>query len=165
MCAARARTGRFRRRTVGGVKSGAATVDEYVAGLEPDRAATIRAVLEAVREAMPPGYEEAVMFGMIGWGVPLERYPDAYNKQPLSYVALASQKRYCSLYLMGLYMEPERFEDFRARWAAPRALDMGKSCLRFRTVADLDLPLIAEVVAAVPVERLIAMAQMARPAR
>jgi len=147
------------------MQSAASTVDEYLAGLEADRAETIRTVLDVVREVMPPGYGEAVMFGMIGWGVPLERYPVTYNKQPLSYVALASQKRHCSLYLMGLYMEPERDQDFRARWAAPRALDMGKACIRFRTVADLDLPLIAEAVGAVPVERLIAMYERVRPVR
>ncbi len=119
-------------------------------------------MLDIVRAAMPPGYSEAVAFGMIGWGVPLELYPVTYNKQPLAYAALASQRRYCSLYLMGLCGDPEQAQDFRRRWSAPRALDMGKSCVRFRTPADLDLPLIAEAIAAVPVDRFIAAYELAR---
>jgi len=41
--------------------------------------------------------------GTIGWTIPLSRYPDTYNKQPICYVALSSQKNYCSLYLMGAF--------------------------------------------------------------
>lgn len=145
------------------MRSDATTVEDYLAALEPERAETIRTVIDVVRRAMPVGYAESIMFGMVGWGVPLERYPVTYNSQPLGYVALASQKRYCSLYLMGLYMRAGAEEDFRARWSAPRALDLGKSCVRFRTAADLDLPLIAETVASVPVDELIAMYERAHP--
>lgn len=147
------------------MRSDASTVEEYLAGLDPARAETIRTVREVVQGAMPAGYAESVTFGMIGWGVPLERYPVTYNSQPLSYVGLASQKRSCSLYLMGLYLRPGAEDAFRARWSAPRALDLGKSCIRFRTAAELDLPLIAEEVAAVGVDDLIAMYESSHPAR
>ena len=40
-------------------------------------------------------------WGMIVYEVPLERYPDTYNKQPIGLVALASQKNYMSLYVWG----------------------------------------------------------------
>ncbi len=84
---------------------------------------------------------------MITWVVPLDVHPDTYNKAPLSYVGLAAQKNYSSLYLMSLYAGASMGEDeFRARWSAPRKLDMGKSCVRFRAVSDLDLDLIREVV-------------------
>ena len=39
-------------------------------------------------------------WGMITWQVPLKRYPDTYNKQPLAFVALAAQKNNYALYLM-----------------------------------------------------------------
>jgi hypothetical protein len=39
---------------------------------------------------------------------------------------------------------------------------MGKSCLRFRTLGDVDLDLIAETVAAFPVERFLATYQRIR---
>jgi hypothetical protein len=40
--------------------------------------------------------------------VPLERFPNTYNKQPLAYAGLASQKNYISLYLMKVYAEDGR---------------------------------------------------------
>nr|WP_276512227.1 DUF1801 domain-containing protein [Cryobacterium roopkundense] len=105
-------------------------------------------VIDAVRDAMPPGYELGMHFGMPGWVIPLTRYPKTYNGQPLAYVSLAAQKNYHSLYLMGLYSNPARDAAFRAEWAATgRALNMGKSCLRFRSLADVDLDIIARTVA------------------
>ncbi len=95
--------------------------------------------------------------------MPLERYPDTYNGQPLGYVALAAQKRHFSLYLMGLYSDSQQDRDFRARWTATgRKLDMGKSCLRFRRLDDLDLDLVAAVVAAMPVETFLATYERVR---
>jgi len=137
--------------------SDATTVEGYLANLEPERRAVVKAVRDVIREAMPTGYVEGVAWGMITWSVPLERYPDTYNDQPLGYVALAAQKRHFSLYLMGLYSDSEQDRDFRARWTATgRGLDMGKSCLRFRRLDDLDLDLVADVVAAMPVETFLA---------
>ena len=112
---------------------------------------------------MPTGYHEAVAWGMITWSVPLERYPDTYNGQPLCYVGLAAQKRHYSVYLMGLYSDSEQDTDFRARWlASGRKLDMGKSCLRFKRLADLDLDLLAEVVASTPVDAFLATYERVR---
>ena len=133
--------------------SDAATVDDYLADLDPQRRETVRAVYDVVRKAMPAGYQEGVAWGMITWSVPLERYPETYNGKPLAYLSLAAQKRHYSLYLMGLYSDGEQEQDFRERWQATgRPLDMGKSCLRFKRVEDLDLDLVAEVVASTPVE-------------
>ena len=68
-------------------------------------------------------------------------------------MALAAQKRHCSLYLMGLYASAEQELSFRQRWTEEgRPLDMGKACLRFRRVEDLDLGLAAEAVASTGVE-------------
>lgn len=129
------------------------TPQEYLEGLEPERRAVIVAVHDVVQAAMPAGYERTVEFGMLSWVVPLSRFPDTYNGRPLGYVSLAAQKRHCSLYLMGLYADVERELSFRERWTAGgRKLDMGKACLRFRTVEDLDLGLVAEAVAACGVE-------------
>lgn len=45
--------------------------------------------------------------GMIGYVIPLERYPVTYNGQALEYAALPSQKNYTSLYLMNVYGDKE----------------------------------------------------------
>jgi hypothetical protein len=131
----------------------AQTVEDYLAGLPDDRRQVIDAVVDLVRRSMPPGYVESVAFGMITWSVPLERYPKTYNKQPLAYLALAAQKSFCSLYLMSLYSGSDDERSFRDRWiAGGRRLDMGKSCLRFKSLDDLDLDLLGETIAATPVD-------------
>ena len=81
------------------VKSDAATVEEYLAGLPEERREAIEAVRNVVLENLPAGYEECMQFGMIGYVVPLSRYPVTYNKQALQLAALASQKRYMAIYL------------------------------------------------------------------
>lgn len=65
------------------VSTGPTTPDEYIDSLPEDRRAAIRAVREAVRSHLPEGYEEGMAFGMIGWYVPLETFPDTNNGQPL----------------------------------------------------------------------------------
>lgn len=86
--------------------SRAETVDAYLASLPAARRPLVEALLHAVRRNLPDGYQEGMQYGMIGWYVPLERYPDTYNGQPLGYVALANQKNYVSPYLMGCYADP-----------------------------------------------------------
>jgi hypothetical protein len=131
----------------------ATTTAEYLGSLEPERRKTLESVHDLVSSAMPEGYQEHIAHGMITWSVPLERFPDTYNGEPLAYAALASQKQYCSLYLMGLYSDPDRERDFRQRWTADgRRLDMGKSCLRFKRLEDLDLDLVRDAISAMPVE-------------
>ena len=66
-------------------------------------------------------------YGMIGWVVPLDDYPDTYNGQPLAYAGLAAQKNCNSLYFNCVYASKERTE-LRAAWAAAgKKLDMGKA--------------------------------------
>jgi len=145
------------------MNSDATTVEGYLSGLEPDRRVVVQTVRDVVSAAMPAGYDEAVAWGMITWSVPLERYPDTYNGQPLGYVALEAQKRHYSLYLMGLYSDSEQDREFRSRWlASGLSLDMGKSCLRFRQLEDLDLDLVAEVVASMPVDDFLATYERVR---
>lgn len=132
--------------------------DEYVAALEPERRPIIEAVRAAVLANLPPGYDEVMAWGMITYEVPLTTQPDTYNGKPLSFAALAAQKRHNALYLMGLYVDSDEDRAFRAAWSPPsgRKLDMGKSCVRFTKLDDIDLPLIGATIAAMPVERFLA---------
>jgi hypothetical protein len=85
---------------------------------------------------------------MISYDIPLQTLPDTYNGQPLTYVALASQKNYMSLYLMGVYGDPEVAIWFAERYkSSGKRMDMGKSCVRFRKLEDLPLDLVGEAVA------------------
>jgi hypothetical protein len=136
------------------VSSKATTVDAYLAELPPERRAVMARVRDALNAAMPAGYREGMGYGMMGWDVPLEDYPDTYNKQPLAYAGLAAQKNGYSLYLTCAYTDPARAERLRAAAAAMgRKLDMGKSCIRFKRVEDLPLDAIcAEIASTAPVE-------------
>lgn len=135
------------------MRSEATTVEQYLAELPDARRDTIARVRAVIVANLPDGYVETMAWGMISYEVPLERYPDTYNGKPLGYAALASQKRYCSVYLTNVYNDPERLEAFEAAYRATgKRLDMGKSCVRFRTLDDLPLDLIGETIAATPVD-------------
>ena len=135
----------------------AETVAEYLADLDPDRRAIIGAVRDVVLANLPVGYVEEIAWGMISYDIPLDRYPDTYNGKPLMYAALASQKRHCALYLTNVSGDPARRERFAERYRATgKRLDMGKSCVRFRTLDDLPLDLVAEVIAGTSVDEYLA---------
>lgn len=145
------------------VSSKAMTVDAYLATLADDRREAIAKVREVILARLPAGYEEGMQYGMIGYYVPLARFPDTYNGQPLGVAALASQKQYMSLYLNAVYGDPEVEAWFVERYrASGKKLDMGKSCVRFKTLADLPLELIGETIARVPVEQLLARYEAVR---
>ena len=131
----------------------AATVAEYLNGLTPERRDAIEQVRKVILDNLPKGYQESLTYGVLSYEVPLSRLPDTYNGQPLSYVALGSQKNYISLYLMNIYGDPKAAKWFKSAYKAKgKKLDMGKSCVRFKTVEDLPLDLVAEVVGRTPIE-------------
>jgi hypothetical protein len=102
-------------------------------------------------------------FGMIGWGIPLARYPNTYNGQPLGYVALAAQKNHYALYLTCAYQDGEESRWLAEEFArAGKRLDMGKSCLRFRSLDDLPLESIGRFIARTPPDAFIAQYERAR---
>ncbi len=139
------------------VSSKAATPDAYIAELSPERQALVTRLRDLVNANLPPGYVERMNWGMISWEVPLERYPDTYNGQPLSYAALAAQKSHTALYLNCVYASEERTERLKQAWAAAgKKLDMGKSCLRFKREDQVADDLLAETIRSIPVERFIA---------
>lgn len=163
------------------VSSAAATVDDYLASLADDRRSVVVAVRDLVNANLPDGYQEAMQYGMIGWSVPHAIYPAGYHtdpKQPLPLAALASQKQYVSLYLMGLYcgcversargeaVETDDARWFREAWAATgKKLNMGKSCVRFKRLDDLAVDVVAEAIRRLPVDRYIERYEAVRPAR
>jgi hypothetical protein len=145
------------------VHSNAKSVGEYLAGLPPDRRLAIDAVRAVIRENLPPGYEESMQFGMIGYSVPLSRYPKTYNGVPLSYVALANQKNHMAVYLMGCYGDAKLTKWFEREFRkSGKKLDMGKSCVRFKKLDDLPLPLIGEAVGAMSVDNFIGLYERSR---
>jgi uncharacterized protein YdhG (YjbR/CyaY superfamily) len=139
------------------MRSDAKTVEEYLAELPEDRREAISKVRELILENLPDGYEESMNWGMIAYEVPLSTYPDTYNGQPLAYAALASQKNHMAVYLTGIYMDDEAREKFEADYRATgKRFDAGKSCVRFRKLDDLPLPVIAEAIRYLPADEFVA---------
>jgi hypothetical protein len=141
------------------MQSKATTVEEYLAELPDDRRDAIEAVRKTIVANLPQGYEEGMLYGMIGYFVPHSVYPSGYHcdaKQPLPFACLASQKNYMSLYLMGCYGNTEHEAWFLDAWAKTgKKLDMGKSCVRFKKIDDLPLKVIGQAVKRMPVKKFI----------
>lgn len=132
------------------MRSTAATIDEYMAGLPEDRRAVLNALRKAIKKSIPKGFEETMGYGNMGWVVPHSMYPAGYHcdpKQPLPFLGLASQKNHIAVYHMGVYASPDLLEWFRAEWPrySSKKLDMGKSCIRFKKAEDVPVALIAEL--------------------
>lgn len=141
------------------MQSKAKTVAEYLKELPEDRRNAISKIRAVIRKNLPKGYEEQMIYGMIGYVVPHKVYPAGYHvnpETPVPFASLASQKNYIALYLMTLYQKGGIEEWFRERFrAAGRKLDMGKSCVRFKKLEDVPLDIIGEAIAKVPVAEFI----------
>ena len=132
------------------MKYPATTPEKYVAQLPEDRQAAIQRLREVIRTHLPPGFEETMNYGMIGYVVPHSLYPAGYHcdpKLPLPFINLASQKQYIALYHMGVYADPALLEWFLEAYAqlGIGKPDMGKSCLRFKKPEKIPFDLIGEL--------------------
>ena len=145
------------------MQSKAKTVAEYLKELPADRRTTISGVRKVIRKNLPKGYRETMNWGMISYEIPLTTYPETYNKKPLMYAALASQKQYNSLYLSCAYQDSEQAKRLKEGFRkAGKKLNMGKSCVRFMTLDDLPLDAIAKSIGAVTPDAFIKQYERAR---
>jgi hypothetical protein len=141
----------------------ATTVKEYLQWLPEDRRKVLSKVRSVIRKHLPKGYEEKLTDGMISYQVPLKTLPDTYNGQPLCYAALAAHKHHNALYLMSAYGDAKHRAALQEAFAkAGKPLDMGKSCVRFKTADDLPLPAIGKLIAAVPPAKYVAVYEASR---
>ena len=135
------------------VSSSAVSVQEYLNELSPEAQVILTTLRNLILENLPDGYVETMNWGMICYEVPLAIYPKTYNKKPLMYAALAAQKNHFSLYLSSVYQDVQEDLNLREGFAAAgKKLQMGKSCIRFRRLDQLALPVIAQAIAATSVE-------------
>ena len=95
----------------------------YLASLPPERRKVIATIRALVKKRLPKGYVESMNWGMLAYEIPLSRYPDTYNKQPLMYLALAAQKNNYALYLAGVSARRDR---------RPRCVNVGRAQNRRR---------------------------------
>lgn len=147
------------------MQSKATTVPDYLAELPADRCNAIEAVRKVILANLDKDYEEGMSYGMIGYYVPHRVYPPGYHTDPtqgLLFAALASQKNYMSVYVMGLCGCVDGISGngmvrwFPEAWAkAGKKLDMGKACIRFKKVDDLALDVLGEAIRQMPAKTFI----------
>jgi hypothetical protein len=145
--------------------SKAKTVKEYLASLPEDRRKAIEAVRKVILKNLDKDYEEGMQYGAISYYVPHSKYPHGYHCDPkiaLPFAGLGSQKNYISLGMMCHYSDAAEDKWFRTAWAKTgKKLDMGKCCVRFKTIEDVPLEVIGEAIKRVPAKKYIAMYEKA----
>lgn len=137
------------------MQSAANTVAAYLKDLPPDRRTALETVRKVILANVDGDIEEGMQYGAIGYYVPHRIFAAGYHcdpSQPLPYIGLASQKQHMAVYLMFAYMGGPSDEAWirNAYEKAGRKLDMGKSCIRFRSLGDLDLDILGEAIRRAP---------------
>lgn len=139
------------------------TVAGFLSKLPPERRREVERVRRVLRRHMPSGYEEVISKNMLVYQVPLKHYSETYNKQPLWYVALASQKSYLSLHLVSVYADAALAKQLKDAFKAEgKKLNMGKACIHFKSADEFALGAIRDIVASTPLERWVEIAKAAR---
>ena len=110
------------------VQSNAATVDDYLGELPPERQAALARIREIARERLP-GHVEVMRYGMM-----------SFERGGVGEVAVASQKQYVAVYFMGGDVFEQNAERLQGH-------DHGKGCLRFKDVDRIDYALLADLMA------------------
>ena len=141
--------------------STAATVQDYMNELPEDKKEGIEKLRSLILENLPKGFEEGMSYGMIGYYVPHSIYPAGYHcspQLPLPFMSVAAQKNSINFYHMGIYANPELYNWFVAEFPkhSSKKLDMGKSCIRFKTATDIPFELLGELVRKISVSDWIA---------
>jgi hypothetical protein len=130
------------------------TVAEFLDALPAEKREVAEEVIGLVRKNIPKGYAEEMSLGFVTWSVPLSVFPDTYNGQALWYVAFNTTKAGLSLYLMSVYGSKEREAAFTAAYKkAGKKLDMGRACLRFKSMDDLVLPAVKDAIKSMPMKK------------
>lgn len=112
----------------------AISYEQYLNDLPPERRDEVDRVWRLVRKSVPGGYGEEITAKFL-----------TFKAGDESYVALASQKQYISLYLMPMYHYPE----LKAKLdAGGKKLKCSKSCINFRRAEELPLDAIGEIIGA-----------------
>src|SRR5688500_10414467 len=110
------------------VKSSVTTVDQYIAGAPEERRQALATLRELCLDELA-GYEEGIDHGM-----------PSYSREGTVEVSFASQKNYISLYIL-------RTSVMKANAHLLNGLSVGKSCIRYRRVDQIDPGVVRKLLA------------------
>ena len=116
------------------------TPAQYFASLAEPRRSDVRALHDAICKAVPKLKPEMIG-GFLGYGKYRYKY-ESGREGDTGVVMLASQKNYISLYL-GCAGDEALAEKNKERLGK---VSVGKCCIRFKKLADLDLKVAMELV-------------------
>lgn len=139
------------------MQSKATTPEQYLAELPEDRRIAMEKLRNIALKNLPKGFKEVMSYGMLGYVVPHEIYPNGYHctpELPLPFFNIASQKNSINIYHMVLYGNKDLHDWFVAEYPkhCKSKLDMGKSCVRFKKLDDIPYDLIGELLTKITVE-------------
>ena len=121
-------------------KSKAKTHEQYIAEDEDKRRDDIQRLHDLVRAAAPE-LEPTMEFGMLGYGKFHYKYASGREGDWMK-IGIANNKQYISLYCCAADDRGYVAERYRER--LPKA-NIGKSCVRFRRLSDLDEQALTEL--------------------
>ena len=140
------------------------TIEDYLKDLPEERVEALQKIRSLAQKNLPKGFEEGIIYKMMGYYVPLNTYPAGYHcakkePEPLPFINIASQKNFIALYHMGLYADQALYDWFVGEYPkhCKYKLDMGKSCVRFKKVDDIPYDLIAELFTKMSTEQWISL--------
>ena len=119
----------------------ATTVEEYLDMLPPERREVIE-YLHTFIQKVAPSLKPHFAYNMLGYGSFKTRN---YKKEPIEWptISLASQKNYISLYVCAVQNGQYVAEKHKAELGK---VSVGKSCIRFKKLEDLDLKGLEKVI-------------------
>jgi len=118
----------------------ARTTEEYLAELSEPRRSEIARLDKLIRQTVP-GLDPHIRSGMLGYGTYHYKYASGREGDWFR-IGLASNKNYISLYACAANERGYVAERYKER--LPKA-SIGKSCVRFKRLADLDLEVLKEL--------------------
>jgi hypothetical protein len=139
------------------MQSKAISPKQYLEELPEDRKEPINKLRQQIIDNLPKGVEEQMNYGMLGYVIPHSFYPNGYHcnpKMPLPFMNLASQKNFIAVYSMVIYAKKDLYDWFTSEYAkrCKFKLDMGKSCIRLKSMDDIPYELIGELTTKVSTE-------------
>jgi hypothetical protein len=121
----------------------AKTVDEYLEMIDGERGEDLRAIHAFIQKALPK-LKVHFPYNMIGYGsFPYKNYKKEIVEWPI--IALASQKQYISLYVCCIVKKKYLAESYKKDLGK---VSVGKSCIRFKKLSDLNLPVLKKLLIA-----------------
>lgn len=117
------------------------SVNEYLEMLSPDRREIIMYLQKLIQKASP-SLTPHFAYNMLGFGsFKYKNYKNEIIDWPI--ISLASQKNYVSLYICALENGEYIAEKNKDRLGK---VSVGKSCIRFKKIEDLNLPEIEKLI-------------------